>query len=266
MMSASIFIKKCSESGNIYYSTAGDLMLPFVDITEEEVRRAPRPFLVNEVNPAIGLGVVLNDLWRVIVDLPYKPPHHRHHRERNILNRNSDTRTEATLYHTTQLDADEIWEAGEVHFRRYGLQPIEISSMVEYMQHHGFDALVVRVLCDDQVISTDFTLLDPTGRMGWPLTGYGIFCRWDLSQPYRKLGRHSILKVTDELTKLGYERYDLGACSIPGMGDECVYKNDFISHTEPSMAIFLIDPDDPIIEEYGIDRSQINLIRPGERI
>lgn len=259
------YLEKFSESGRRYYMTNCEDTVPFTYITEEEVRNAPRPFICNEVHPSTGLGVVLNDMRRVIIDIPYTPTHHRAKRERNIANRNADTETNRLLISPKRLDPTMIWRAGKAHFNRWGIDFVEIEHLVEYMKDEGLEGLLVDVVGENgHTFSQDFTILDQEGKMGWPGTGYGIFCCWDYAYPKRKLGRYSILQVVEALEMLGYSRYDLGAADDPRFGDCCAYKNDFATHYEQSRGLFLVDPDDPLVEELAMDRTRINLLREGE--
>lgn len=261
------YLKRVSEGGSDYYTTDYEFTVPFAHITEKDVRNAPRPFICNEVHPSAGLGVVLNDMARAIVDLPYAPTRERAKRERNIANRNADTAISTRFIQPDQLDHKEVWEMGKSHFLRWNIQPVEVKNLVKYMKHHQFEALVVSVIGrGGEVLSHDFTILDPDGQMGWPWTGYGIFCCWNRELPARKLGRYSIMKVLETLGELGYARYDLGASSTPGWESVMGYKNDFATSREPSIWIVLIDPEHPLVEEYGIDLTRINLLREGEPI
>jgi hypothetical protein len=261
------YLEKRSEHGHVFYTTIYEDMIPFAIITEEQARSAPRPFICNEIHPRLGMGVVLTDMQRAIVDLPYMPTKQRAKRERNIANRNIDTRVDSRTIPAARLDAGEVWSIGEAHFKRYKIEPVEIERLVEYMRGEGLDALVLSVAGGDgRVLGHDFSILDPGGRMGWPQTAYGIFCCWDMSEPKRKLGRYSIMKVVEELGRRGYSRYDLGSSSIPGTGEWYAYKNDFATHFEPSRWICIIDPAHPIIAEYDIDPALINQIKKGETI
>ena len=220
-----------------YYTTRWDALCPYIEVTEEMLALAPKPFVVYAIPPDSQYGVPINDRYGLVNtgsesfwdDARRK----RKFKDLDKLFRHF-TVTEEVLPGST-LTISDVLEMGSHHFAEHGIHDDEVAGFVDYVRN--LDVLVIRVHDREGIlVLTDVSILLPAYDQV-----YGSFCQWNRAYKNRSPGIYACLLASRWAARNGYAFYNLGPV------DDYGYKSLFVTHHEPIYALVLTEPDHPLV-------------------
>lgn len=219
-----------------YYTSRWDALSPYIDVTEDMLANAPKPFIVYALPPDCGFGVPINDQYGMVDtqsdDFWNEPRRARKFREYDKLFKHF-THTEEVIPGSS-LSIDDVYEIGSEHFATFEIDPREVAGFVDYIQSLNvlllrvYDPQGVLVLTEVAIILPDYNQL------------YGSFCQWDRAYKNRSPGMYACLLASRWTRRNGLRYYNLGP-----VGDYN-YKSLFVTTLEPIYSLALTDPDHPL--------------------
>ena len=216
----------------LYYTTRWDALCPYINVSDEMMAFAPRPFVVYALPPDSPYGVPINDKYG-LVDTFAEDFWTEARRERKFRELDKQykhfTYTEEVIP-GRQLTLDDMFEMGGEHFANYCIDDREVEGFVDYVR--DLDVLVLRVHdTEGELVLTDVSILLPKYNQL-----YGSFCQWNRAHKNRSPGIYACLQACRWAAKNGLRYYNLGPV------DDYGYKALFVTDFEPIYAMALIDP------------------------
>ena len=141
----------CS-SDLLYYTTRWDALCPYIDVSEEMLAMAPRPFVVYALPPDSSFGVPINDKYGM-VDCLSEDFWNEERRVRKFKEYDKQYRNFTITMDRIpgkDLSADDIFEMGGEHFEKCYIADEEAAGFVDYIR--TLDVLVIRVVSPDGVL------------------------------------------------------------------------------------------------------------------
>ena len=249
-----------SEHEGIQYNTTRwDALCPYIDVTEDMLQMAPKPFVVYAIPPTSRYGVPIKDRYGLVNALnpefwadPYRT------RKFKELDKQFKTFTVSEeLVDGKDITSEFLYEIGGTHFENCWIADEEIEGFIDYVR--DLPVLLIQVYAPngDLVLSDVSIVLHKESQL------YGSFCQWDRAYKNRSPGIYACLVATRWAQKNNLKFYNLGPV------EEYGYKSLFVTDYEPIYAMVLSDPEHPIITEpsspinIDFDKSQINQIYRG---
>jgi hypothetical protein len=249
-----------SEHEGIQYNTTRwDALCPYIDVTEDMLQMAPKPFVVYAIPPTSRYGVPIKDRYGLVNALnpefwadPYRT------RKFKELDKQFKTFTVSEeLIDGKDITSEFLYEIGGTHFENCWIADEEIEGFIDYVR--DLPVLLIQVYAPngDLVLSDVSIVLHKESQL------YGSFCQWDRAYKNRSPGIYACLVATRWAQKNNLKFYNLGPV------EEYGYKSLFVTDYEPIYAMVLSDPEHPIITEpsspinIDFDKSQINQIYRG---
>ncbi len=223
----------------LYYTTRWDALCPYINVSEEMLNFAPRPFVVYALPPDSPYGVPINDKYG-LVDTFAETFWQEERRERKF--RELDKQYKNFVYTERvvagrDLTVEDLFEMGGEHFANYHIDDREVEGFVDYVRH--LDVLVLQVhSAEGELVFTDVSILLPQYHQL-----YGSFCQWNRAFKNRSPGIYACLQACRWAAKNGLRYYNLGPV------DDYGYKALFVTDHEPIYAMALIDSDHPLVTD-----------------
>jgi hypothetical protein len=230
----------CVESdhnGITYYTPRWDALCPYIDVTEDMLEHASKPFLVYALPPESPFGVPINEKYGLVDTLSKEfwsdPRRTRKFAELDKLHRKFIH--SETVVAGRNLRVDHLFMMGREHFARYCIDDREVAGFVDYVRKR--DVLVLQVHSDSgEPVLTDVSILLPErGQV------YGSFCQWNRAYKNRSPGLYACLLASRWTAHNGYRFYNLGPV---GSYD---YKSLFVTDFEPVYGLALTEPWHPLV-------------------
>ena len=221
-----------SEHNDItYYTSRWDALCPYIDVTEEMLANAPKPFIVYALPPEGPYGVPINDQYG-LVDTFSKDFWEEPRRARKFSEYDKQYKA-FNIYEEVisgaRITVDDMFEMGGEHFANCYIDDLEIEGFVDYIRK--LDILVIKVHDPvGELVLTDVSIMLPDYDQL-----YGSFCQWNRAFKNRSPGMYACLLASRWAAKNGLRYYNLGPV------DDYGYKALFVTDYEPIYAMALID-------------------------
>ena len=226
-----------SEHNDItYYTSRWDALCPYIDVTEEMLANAPKPFIVYALPPEGPYGVPINDQYGLVdtfsKDFWEEPRRARKFSEYDKQYKAFDIHEE--VISGAHITVEDMFEMGGEHFANCYIDDLEIEGFVDYIRK--LDILVIKVHDPvGELVLTDVSIMLPEYDQL-----YGSFCQWNRAFKNRSPGMFACLLASRWAAKNGFRYYNLGPVGDYG------YKSLFVTDHEPIYALALTDPDHPL--------------------
>jgi hypothetical protein len=219
-----------------YYTSRWDALCPYIDVSEDMLERAPKPFIVYALPPDCAYGVPINDQYGLVdtqsEEFWSEPRRARKFREYDKLFRHF-TYTEDVIPGSS-LTVEDVYAMGSEHFASCEIDPREVAGFVDYIQ--TLDVLLLRVYAPDgELVLTEVAIILPDYDQV-----YGSFCQWNRAYKNRSPGMYACLLASRWTQRNGLRYYNLGP-----VGDYD-YKSLFVTTHEPIYSLALTDPEHPL--------------------
>ena len=220
----------------LYYTSRWDALCPYIEVNEEMIAKAPRPFVVYAIPPDSRFGVPINDKYGM-VDTASEAFWNDERRARKF--REFDKQYKEFTYSEQvipgkDLSFDDMIELGGDHFEKYWIDDREVEGFVDYVQ--DLDVLVLQMHAPDgTLVLTDVSIVLPKYDQL-----YGSFCQWNRDFKNKSPGNYACLLASRWAAKHGLRWYNLGPV------DDYGYKSLFVTDYEPIYAMALVDPEHPL--------------------
>lgn len=220
----------------LYYTSRWDALCPYIEVNEEMISKAPRPFVVYAIPPDSRYGVPINDKYGM-VDTASDAFWNDERRARKF--REFDKQYKEFTYSEhvipgKDLSFDRMIELGGDHFEKYWIDDREVEGFVDYVR--DLDVLVLQMHAPDgTLVLTDVSIVLPKYDQL-----YGSFCQWNRDFKNKSPGNYACLLASRWAAKHGLRWYNLGPV------DDYGYKSLFVTDYEPIYAMALVDPDHPL--------------------
>ena len=220
-----------------YFTTRWDALCPYIDVSEEMLAVAPRPFVVYALPPDGPYGVPINDKYG-LVNVEDEGFWTEPRRERKF--KELEKLYKAFTYNETvmpgrDLTVEDLYEMGGEHFAAYEIDDREIDGFIDYIK--DLDVLILTVHdSQGELVLTDVSVLLPKYNQV-----YGSFCQWNRAFKNRSPGIYACLLASKWAAQNGFRYYNLGPV------DDYGYKSLFVTDFEPIYAIALTDLDHPLV-------------------
>jgi len=220
----------------LYYTTRWDALCPYIDISDEMLAMAPRPFVVYALPPDSPYGVPINDKYG-LVDTASDEFWGEERRSRKFREFDKQYRgfkyTEEVIQ-GKDLTIDDMFEMGGAHFEKCYIADEEVAGFLDYVKN--LEVLVLRMHSpEDELVLTDVSVILPKYDQL-----YGSFCQWNRDFKTRSPGNYACLLACRWAARNGLRYYNLGPV------DDYGYKALFVTDYEPIYAMALVDPDHPL--------------------
>ena len=220
----------------LYYTSRWDALCPYIEVNEEMIAKAPRPFVVYAIPPDSRFGVPINDKYGM-VDTASDAFWNDERRARKF--REFDKQYKEFTYSEQvipgkDLNFDDMIELGGDHFEKYWIDDREVEGFVDYVR--DLDVLVLQMHAPDgTLVLTDVSIVLPKYDQL-----YGSFCQWNRDFKNKSPGNYACLLASRWAAKHGLRWYNLGPV------DDYGYKSLFVTDYEPIYAMALVDPQHPL--------------------
>jgi len=220
----------------VYYTSRWDALCPYIEVNEEMIAKAPRPFVVYAIPPDSRFGVPINDKYGM-VDTASEAFWNDERRARKF--REFDKQYKEFTYSEQvipgkDLNFDDMIELGGDHFEKYWIDDREVEGFVDYVQ--DLDVLELQMHAPDgTLVLTDVSIVLPKYDQL-----YGSFCQWNRDFKNKSPGNYACLLASRWAAKHGLRWYNLGPV------DDYGYKSLFVTDYEPIYAMALVDPEHPL--------------------
>jgi hypothetical protein len=246
-----------SEHENIeYFTTRWDALCPYIEVTNEMIEMAPKPFVVYAVPPKSQFGAPIKDRYGLVNALSpeFWVDERRIRKFRELDKQFRSFKVSERVVDGNEITAEYLYEIGGIHFENYWIAEQEVEGFVDYVRN--LQVLIIQVIADngDIVLSDVSIILSNENQL------YGSFCQWDRKYKNRSPGIYACLLATRWAQKNGLQFYNLGPV------DEYGYKDLFITNYEPIYALIVTDLDHPIVTDptspinIDFEKEQINQI------
>lgn len=220
----------------VYYTPRWDALCPYIDVNEEMLAAAPRPFIVYALPPEGPYGVPIDDKYG-LVDTSTKAfwgEARRARKFRELENQYRKFTHSEVVVAGRSLTVADVCAMGGEHFSQCGIDEGEIVGFVDYIRN--LDVLILQVRDQNgELVFTDVSMLLPERDQI-----YGSFCQWNRAYKNRSPGIYACVMACRWAANNGYRYYNLGP-----VGDYD-YKSLFVTDYETLYAIALTEPDHPL--------------------
>lgn len=245
----------CIESehnGIPYFTSRWDALCPYIDVTEDMLDCAPKPFIVYALPPEGPYGVPIRDKYG-LVDTSSRDFWEDARRARKFreLEKQFSTFTHSEMVVAGRgLTAADIFKMGGDHFSLCCIDDGEIAGFVDYIRN--LKILILQVHDKNgELVLTDVSMLLPERHQV-----YGSFCQWNRAYKNRSPGIFACLLACRWAADNGYRYYNLGP-----VGDYD-YKALFVTDYEPIFGLALtalehplaMDPTSPLNVDFAPDQ------------
>ncbi len=223
----------------LYYTTRWDALCPYIDISEEMLAVAPRPFVVYAIPPDSQYGVPINDKYGLVdtASDAFWGDERRSRKFREFDKQYKEFTYTEELIPGKELTVEDMFEMGGAHFEKCFIADEEVAGFVDYVR--DLDVLVLRGHAPDgELVLTDVSIVLPKYNQL-----YGSFCQWNRAFKNRSPGNYACLLACRWAAKNGLRYYNLGPV------DDYGYKSLFVTDYEPIYAMALVDPDHPLAQD-----------------
>ena len=246
-----------SEHENIeYFTTRWDALCPYIEVTNEMLEMAPKPFVVYAVPPKSQFGAPIKDRYGLVNALSQEfwDDERRIRKFRELDKQFRSFTVSERVIDGKDITAEYLYEIGGTHFENYWIARQEVEGFVDYIRN--LQVLIIQVIADNgDIVLSDVSIILPNENQL-----YGSFCQWDRKYKNRSPGIYACLLATRWAQKNGLQFYNLGPV------DEYGYKDLFITDYEPIYALIVSDPNHPIVTDQtspiniDFEKEQINQI------
>ena len=246
-----------SEHENIeYFTTRWDALCPYIEVTNEMIEMAPKPFVVYAVPPKSQFGAPIKDRYGLVNALSpeFWVDERRIRKFRELDKQFRSFKVTQRVVDGKEITAEYLYEIGGIHFENYWIAEQEVEGFVDYVRN--LQVLIIQVIADNgDIVLSDVSIILPNENQL-----YGSFCQWDRKYKNRSPGIYACLLATRWAQKNGLQFYNLGPV------DEYGYKDLFITDYEPIYALIVSDLDHPIVTDQtspiniDFEKEQINQI------
>ncbi|MBU3554707.1 hypothetical protein [Polynucleobacter sp. UB-Piko-W3] len=246
-----------SEHENIeYFTTRWDALCPYIEVTNEMIEMAPKPFVVYAVPPKSQFGAPIKDRYGLVNALSpeFWVDERRIRKFRELDKQFRSFKVTERVVDGKEITAEYLYEIGGIHFENYWIAEQEVEGFVDYVRN--LQVLIIQVIADNgDIVLSDVSIILPNENQL-----YGSFCQWDRKYKNRSPGIYACLLATRWAQKNGLQFYNLGPV------DEYGYKDLFITDYEPIYALIVSDLDHPIVTDQtspiniDFEKEQINQI------
>ena len=246
-----------SEHENIeYFTTRWDALCPYIEVTNEMLEMAPKPFVVYAVPPKSQFGAPIKDRYGLVNALSQEfwDDERRIRKFRELDKQFRSFTVSERVIDGKDITAEYLYEIGGIHFENYWIARQEVEGFVDYVRN--LQVLIIQVIADNgDIVLSDVSIILPNENQL-----YGSFCQWDRKYKNRSPGIYACLLATRWAQKNGLQFYNLGPV------DEYGYKDLFITDYEPIYALIVSDPNHPIVTDQtspiniDFEKEQINQI------
>lgn len=246
-----------SEHENIeYFTTRWDALCPYIEVTNEMIEMAPKPFVVYAVPPKSQFGAPIKDRYGLVNALSpeFWVDERRIRKFRELDKQFRSFKVIERVVDGKEITAEYLYEIGGIHFENYWIAEQEVEGFVDYVRN--LQVLIIQVIADNgDIVLSDVSIILPNENQL-----YGSFCQWDRKYKNRSPGIYACLLATRWAQKNGLQFYNLGPV------DEYGYKDLFITDYEPIYALIVSDLDHPIVTDQtspiniDFEKEQINQI------
>ena len=246
-----------SEHENIeYFTTRWDALCPYIEVTNEMIEMAPKPFVVYAVPPKSQFGAPIKDRYGLVNALSpeFWVDERRNRKFRELDKQFRSFKVIERVVDGKEITAEYLYEIGGIHFENYWIAEQEVEGFVDYVRN--LQVLIIQVIADNgDIVLSDVSIILPNENQL-----YGSFCQWDRKYKNRSPGIYACLLATRWAQKNGLQFYNLGPV------DEYGYKDLFITDYEPIYALIVSDPNHPIVTDQtspiniDFEKEQINQI------
>ena len=246
-----------SEHENIeYFTTRWDALCPYIEVTNEMLEMAPKPFVVYAVPPKSQFGAPIKDRYGLVKALSQEfwVDERRIRKFRELDKQFRSFTVSERVIDGKDITAEYLYEIGGIHFENYWIARQEVEGFVDYVRN--LQVLIIQVIADNgDIVLSDVSIILPNENQL-----YGSFCQWDRKYKNRSPGIYACLLATRWAQKNGLQFYNLGPV------DEYGYKDLFITDYEPIYALIVSDPNHPIVTDQtspiniDFEKEQINQI------
>ena len=246
-----------SEHENIeYFTTRWDALCPYIEVTNEMLEMAPKPFVVYAVPPKSQFGAPIKDRYGLVNALSQEfwVDERRIRKFRELDKQFRSFTVLERVMDGKEITAEYLYEIGGTHFENYWIARQEVEGFVDYVRN--LQVLIIQVIADNgDIVLSDVSIILPNENQL-----YGSFCQWDRKYKNRSPGIYACLLATRWAQKNGLQFYNLGPV------DEYGYKDLFITDYEPIYALIVSDLDHPIVTDQtspiniDFEKEQINQI------
>ena len=246
-----------SEHENIeYFTTRWDALCPYIEVTNEMLEMAPKPFVVYAVPPKSQFGAPIKDRYGLVNALSQEfwVDERRIRKFRELDKQFRSFTVSERVIDGKEITAEYLYEIGGTHFENYWIARQEVEGFVDYVRN--LQVLIIQVIADNgDIVLSDVSIILPNENQL-----YGSFCQWDRKYKNRSPGIYACLLATRWAQKNGLLFYNLGPV------DEYGYKDLFITDYEPIYALIVSDLDHPIVTDQtspiniDFEKEQINQI------
>ena len=243
-----------SEHENIeYFTTRWDALCPYIEVTNEMLEMAPKPFVVYAVPPKSQFGAPIKDRYGLVNALSQEfwDDERRIRKFRELDKQFRSFTVSERVIDGKDITAEYLYEIGGTHFENYWIARQEVEGFVDYIRN--LQVLIIQVIADNgDIVLSDVSIILPNENQL-----YGSFCQWDRKYKNRSPGIYACLLATRWAQKNSLQFYNLGPV------DEYGYKDLFITDYEPIYALIVSDLDHPIVTDQT---SPINIDFEKEQI
>ena len=246
-----------SEHENIeYFTTRWDALCPYIEVTNEMLEMAPKPFVVYAVPPKSQFGAPIKDRYGLVNALSQEfwDDERRIRKFRELDKQFRSFTVSERVIDGKDITAEYLYEIGGTHFENYWIARQEVEGFVDYIRN--LQVLIIQVIADNgDIVLSDVSIILPNENQL-----YGSFCQWDRKYKNRSPGIYACLLATRWAQKNSLQFYNLGPV------DEYGYKDLFITDYEPIYALIVSDPNHPIVTDQtspiniDFEKEQINQI------
>jgi hypothetical protein len=227
---------RSEHEGVPYYTTRWDALCPYIDVSEEMLKKVPKPFIVYALPPDGSFGVPINDHYGM-VDTLSNELWEDERRARKFKKYDKHFRNfshEARAIPGSKLALEDMLEMGGEHFADCDIEEGEVLGFLDYVSH--LDVLIITVRSPEgELVLTDVSILLPKYDQL-----YGSFCQWNSAFKNKSPGLYACLLAARWAAQNGYRYYNLGP-----VGDYD-YKSLFVTTHEPIYSLVLTDLDHPL--------------------
>jgi hypothetical protein len=227
-----------SDHNNIrYYTTRWDALCPYIEVTEEMLDMAPKPFVVYAIPPDSPFGVPINDKYGLVnvADPQFWADERRTRKFKELDKQYRNFEYSEEVIPGYELSVSDIFEMGGEHFANYCIDDREVEGFIDYIRK--LDVLILRVHdSEGELVLTDVSILLPEYNQV-----YGSFCQWNRDFKNKSPGIYACLLASRWSAKNGYKFYNLGPV------DDYGYKSLFVTDFEPIYALAITDMDHPLV-------------------
>jgi hypothetical protein len=220
-----------------YFTTRWDALCPYIDVSEEMLAVAPRPFVVYALPPDGPYGVPINDKYGLVnvADEGFWTEPRRERKFKELEKLYKTFTYNETVMPGRDLTVEDLYEMGGEHFAAYEIDDREIDGFIDYIK--DLDVLILTVHdSQGELVLTDVSVLLPKYNQV-----YGSFCQWNRAFKNRSPGIYACLLASKWAAQNGFRYYNLGPV------DDYGYKSLFVTDFEPIYAIALTDLDHPLV-------------------